>query len=266
MKTAHTYRNLPYLFFLSAVLCLFGMLFSSQAYAQQEDLLDRVWYLDKLVMDGDTIYSPTREDNELDLASTIFFNSENNGAIDFGGCPGEYHFIGMEFDETGNFFIASGIGGFPFQFCSDFYDYFEGLEEFTDLYFYDFFYGYGMDGDVSIYYAVYNDGTSAQTLILTNPDDYEAHYSSAHLSIPDFEALSISISPNPVSDQLLIRLEDVPTSVKLEVHDMHGRVIHSFDVYEAETQLNVAEYAPGLYFIKLTGDSGSTQTMRFIKQ
>lgn len=248
------------------VICLFGVLFSFQSYAQQEDLLDKTWYLDKLVMNEDTIYNPTREDHELDLASTIYFNSENDGAIDFGGCPGEYHFIDMVFDETENFFNTSGIGGFPFQFCSDFYHYFEGLREFTDLYFYDFFYGYGVDGEVSIYYAVYNDANFIQTLILTNPDGYEAHYNNVHLSTTDFKSLSFSVSPNPVSDQLLIRLEDVPTSVKLEIYDMHGRVIHRLDVYEAEIQLGVSEYSSGVYFIKLTGDSGNTQVAKFVKR
>lgn len=265
MKTVFTYKNLPHALKMRVVLCLFGVFFSFQTYAQHEELFNRTWYLDKLVMDGDTIYNPTRGDLEYDLASTIYFNSENDGTIDLGGCPGEYHFIDMEFDKTDNFFTTSGIGGFPFQFCSDFEHLFEGLNAFTDLYFYDFFYGYGVDGEVSIYYTVYNDD-SIQTLILTNPDGYKAHYSNVHLFTPDFKSLSFSISPNPVQDQLFIRLEDVPTSVKLEIYDMHGRVIHSLDVHEAETQLDVAEYAPGLYFIKFTGDSGSTQVAKFVKQ
>ena len=235
-------------------------------YAQHEELLDKTWYLYKLEIDGDTIYNPTRGDLEYDLASTIYFNSENDGVIDFGGCPGEYHFIDMEFGKADNFFNTSGIGGFPFQFCSDFWDYFEGLKEFTDLYFYDFFYGYGTEGEIPIYYAIYDSSNkSFQTLILTNPDAYEAHYSTIHLSTPDFDALSFSISPNPVQERLFIQMSE-NSAMTISVYDIQGRLMERFQSSSAETSLDVSKYASGLYFIRLTEESGNTHTSKFIKQ
>lgn len=248
------------------VIYMFVMLISFQAYAQHEELFDRTWYLDKLVMDGDTIYNPTRGDLEYDLASTIYFNSENEGDIDFGGCPGEYHFIDMEFDKTDNFFATSGIGGFPFQFCSDFEHLFEGLRAFTDLYFYDFFYGYGIDGEISIYYTIFNENNSIQILVLTNPDDFEAHYSSAHLSTSDFNELIFTIYPNPAQDWLYIHLEELSNNTYLEVYDIHGKLLENFMLSKLETQLDVSEYVSGLYFIKMTDNLGNAQIGKFIKQ
>ena len=93
------------LFLLSAVFFVFGILFSFQTYAQHEDLFDRTWHLESIVIEDTAIYNPTRF--ELDIAATIYFNSENNGVIDFDGCPGAYDFLEMEFDETENFFVVS---------------------------------------------------------------------------------------------------------------------------------------------------------------
>src|SRR5690625_5644369 len=53
MKTTPTYKNLPHSLLMSVALCLFGVFFSSQAYAQHEDLLDKTWYLYKLEIDGE---------------------------------------------------------------------------------------------------------------------------------------------------------------------------------------------------------------------
>ncbi len=264
MKTKHT--NPQHLFFLSIILCLSSMFSSLKTYAQHEDLFDETWYLEKLTIENDTIYNPTRGDLNYDIASTIYFNSENNGIIDFGGCPGEYNFIEMEFDEIDNFFNTSGIGGFPLQFCSDFWGHFEGLEEFTDLYFNDFFYGYGTEGDILIYYNIHQNNNSSQTLILTNPDNYKAYYNSVFLSTPDFEILNSSIYPNPVQDQLFIRLEDISTVVNIKIYDLQGRVIKNFETDQKETPLDVSNYHPGMYFIKLTNSSNQQKTMKFIKQ
>lgn len=264
MKTAHTYKHLPYLFFLSAVLCLFGMLFSSQAYAQQEDLLDRVWYLYKLDVNGSEVYYPSI-DNLHGKENTIEFL--DNSVFQFDGCPSFSHCT-VEYEILDNeTFMFQSLGCLDMALCEDFRYYYSDYAIFEDL-LEEFYYSILPSADTSpeqiISYTITSEDNYFN-LILVNENQDIAYYSIANLSTPDFKSLSFSISPNPVFDQLLIRLEVVPTSVKLEIYDMHGRVIQSLDVHETEIQLDVSEYASGLYFIKLTDDLGNTLIRKFIK-
>lgn len=66
------------------LLLIVGLFFPLQILAQEE-IYDITWYLDKLVIENDTLYSPTWED--LTFESTMFLNSDDDW-IEFDGCSG----------------------------------------------------------------------------------------------------------------------------------------------------------------------------------
>ena len=265
MKTTPTYKNFPHLFLLSVVLCVFGILFPSKTYAQDDELLDKVWYLYKLDVNGSEVSYPSI-DSLSGKESTIEFL--DNSVIQFDGCPSFSHCT-IEYEILDNeTFMFQSSGCLDMVLCENFRYYYSDYAIFEDL-LAEFYYSILPSMDISPEQAISYTITSENNyfnLILVNENQDIAYYSTANLSTPDFKSLNFSISPNPVFDQLLIRLEDVPTSVKLEVYDIHGGVIYSFYMPEIETQLDVSEYASGLYFIRLTEESGNTQTAKFIKQ
>lgn len=247
------------------LICLFGILLSFQSYAQQEELLDKVWYLYKLDVNGSEVYYPSI-DNLHGKESTIEFLE--NAVFQFDGCPSFSHCtVEYEILDSETFMFQS-LGCLDMELCEDFRYYYSDYAIFEDL-LEEFYYSILPSADTSpeqiISYTITSEDNYFN-LILVNENQDIAYYSTANLSIPDFKSLSFSISPNPVFDQLLIRLEVVPTSVKLEIYDMHGRVTHCLDVHDAETHLDVSEYASGMYFIKMTEKSGNTQVAKFVKQ
>src|SRR5690554_2076543 len=119
MKTAHIYKNLPHSFLIGVVLCLFGVFFSSQAYAQHEDLLDKTWYLYKLEIDGEEYeyYSlDILADNDESHFEIDIYDESMSGIL-FDGCPGWGVTLNIEFIKNESKFITRGIGYLPFEYC-----------------------------------------------------------------------------------------------------------------------------------------------------
>jgi len=81
-----------------------------------------------------------------------------------------------------------------------------------------------------------------------------------------FQALSIknpivdkliSIYPNPVKDFVNIAIKENSTIKSIELYDSQGRLLYIQMVNTTSTELNLAERASGLYFVKINTDLGS---------
>src|SRR5690554_5987449 len=220
MKTTNTYKNLPHLFFLSAVLCVLGMLFTSQAYAQDDELLDKVWYLYKLDVNGSEVYYPSI-DNLGGKESTIEFL--DNTMFQFDGCP-SYSHCTIEYEILDNeTFMFQSLGCLDMVLCEDFRYYYSDYAIFEDL-LAEFYYSILPSADISseqiISYTITSENNYFN-LILVNENQDIAYYSTANLSTPDFKSLNFSIYPNPAQVQLNIRFVELPNNTSIEVYDVH---------------------------------------------
>ncbi|UPQ77981.1 T9SS type A sorting domain-containing protein [Flavobacterium azooxidireducens] len=81
-----------------------------------------------------------------------------------------------------------------------------------------------------------------------------------------FEALSvvnpvldniISIYPNPTKDIVNISIKDNSTIKTIELYDIQGRLLQTQIVNNVTSELNLADRANGMYFIKINTDLGS---------
>jgi hypothetical protein len=67
----------------------------------------------------------------------------------------------------------------------------------------------------------------------------------------------ISIYPNPVKDSVNISIKDNSTIKTTELYDIQGRLLQTQVVNDVTSQINLAERANGIYFIKINTDKGS---------
>src|SRR5699024_1187133 len=265
MKTTPTYKNLPHSFLMVVVLCLFGVFFSSQAYAQDEELLDKVWYLYKLDVNGSEVSYPSLESLN-GRESTIEFL--DNLVIQFDGCPSFSHCT-IEYEILDNEkFIFQSLGCVDYVLCENFRYYYSDYAVFDDL-LAEFYYSILPSADTSpeqiMSYTITSENNYFN-LMLVNENQDMAYYSTANLSVTDFEKVGFSIYPNPVQNWLYIHLEELSNNSSLEVYDMHGKLLERSMISELETQLDVSEYTSGIYFIKVTDELGSRKVKKFIKQ
>src|SRR5699024_185434 len=103
-------------------------------------------------------------------------------------------------------------------------------------------------------------------LIFTDENENKIYYSAFNLSTHDFDEIGFYLYPTSAQDWLNINLEKLSYKSSLEVYDMQGKLLERIMLSELETQLDVSEFASGIYFIKMTDELGSRQVKKFIKQ
>ena len=176
------------------------------------------------------------------------------------GCPRwgcDYY---IEFLENENRFVLNDKLCLALDFCQYYNDYNVDYDTIAS-YYGDFYENFGAIVEYS-----FETIDSIEYLIFTDENGGKLYYTAEYLSTPDFDTTAFTISPNPAQDQLYIRLDELSSSTTLEVYDIHGRLLEILKMNEIEIQLDVSDYASGMYFIQIKGESSNTQIARFLKQ
>ena len=261
MKTTSTFKSLPHAFLMRVVLCLFGVFFSSQAYAQHEDVLDKTWYLYKLEIDGEEYEYYSLEMQAGDEARIkVVVENDSNTIIQVDGCPRWGCDFYIEFIENENKFFIIDKLCLASDFCRNYNDYHIDYDVIAS------YYGNFYENFDSIVECSFETIDAIEYLIFTDENNDKLYYTAENLSVADFEEVGFSIYPNPAQDWLHIHIEELSNNTNLEVYDIHGKLLENFMLSKLETQLDVSEYASGIYFIKMTDELGSRQVKKFIKR
>lgn len=263
MKTILTNKITSHLFLLGVMFSVFGMLFPFQTYAQHEDLLDRTWYLYKIEVDGvDYEYSSIVIDAGDEARIKVAVDNNLEVMILVYGCPGSGCNYFIEFVENENKFIITDILCLAMEFCRTYRNTDEGYVE-IENHFHNTIFNNHLGSIVEYEWQTID---NISFLIFTNSEGDKIYYTAENLSVSDFDELNFSISPNPAQNQLNIRLKELSSNLNLEIYDIQGKLLDKHIVSELETQLDVSKLSSGIYFIKLTEDSGASRTLRFVKE
>jgi len=73
-----------------------------------------------------------------------------------------------------------------------------------------------------------------------------------------------SLFPNPANNLLTI-LRSADNKAQIEICNIIGCIVQSFEINETETKINISKLSTGVYFLKLTDEQGSS-IQRFIKE
>src|SRR5690625_2435064 len=241
---------------LRLVICALGVFISLQGYAQHEDLLDKTWYLYKLEIDEEEYEYYSIEIQAGDEARIKVVVNDLDTIIQQDGCSGWGCDNYIEFIENENKFILTERLCLASDPCRGYNNYIVDYDEIAGYYngFYENF-----DSIVEYSFETIN---AIEFLIFTDENNDKLFYTAENLSVADFEKVGFSIYPNPAQDQLNIRLTELPNNTTLKIYDIHGKLLENLVLSELETQLDVTEYASGMYFIKLIGKSGNTQVAK----
>lgn len=83
------------------------------------------------------------------------------------------------------------------------------------------------------------------------------------LGLDDVEAPQISYYPNPVID--VLNFSSVENMKSVTVYNIAGQKVSGTEKLE-NNQINMASYAPGMYIVTATLESGKTQSLKVIKK
>jgi len=82
-------------------------------------------------------------------------------------------------------------------------------------------------------------------------------------------SLNISAFPNPTTDYLILRIADdaiQETSFTMALYDVNGRVLKQKIIVANETIIEMANFVPATYFLRVISDNKEVKTFKIIKK
>jgi len=218
-------------------------------YAQDPQLLDNTWYLQKVNYEGEDFFPPssgfiTELYFYLDTFNYIYTFCNFGWSSDINYDSNNSEFI------LGNEFIGLGDG------CND-----PDLIDFMNLH--NSIYYINNSIPLNPFTYIITPSSNYLQLTITNVNGDIAIYGNELLSNQDFDNLSFNIFPNPVYDILHI-LE--PNSVKInyiKVYDILGKLV--LEENNNLNQINMSNLNSGFFFIQLETNKGIF-TQKIIKE
>lgn len=180
---------------------------------------------------------------------------------DMNGCTG--------FDVVNINLVDSPIAEFSYLFTDDFTVEFSDSSEFATIYSWDFDSDGSEDSDVAgdVSYTYGDIGQYAAVLTVSNECSNDEYSQIIYvLNIDSENAFSISVYPNPVSETLNIEVPNEIGNTQLQLVSIEGKLLYSENIDKAgNISIDVKEYTPGLYILKVITSEKEINTKIIIK-
>ena len=79
---------------------------------------------------------------------------------------------------------------------------------------------------------------------------------------------SIMISPNPVKNKFEIKLDNIKSFKKIEliISDINGRILLKQKIVNNQNIIDISEYIPGIYLLRINFNNSISESFKIIKQ
>lgn len=212
-------------------------------YAQDPQLFENDWYLQKVVIDGDVFYPPYPNDEPE--RGRVYFVDDTIDELLTSFCGGLTFQI-IDF-EPNNIFILQDDPMILIGFCI-----LNINTTYSNLYNSVFYDQPTTTAKTPFNYSLEEDNNMLM-LIIANADGDTAIYGNELLSNEDINNLPIAIYPNPTKNTLQISIENNITIKNIQVFDVVGKLLLQTN---STNQLDVSVLATGLLFVKIETDNG----------
>ena len=220
-------------------------------FAQDSRLFENTWYLHDLIIDGSHNIPPVN--NEIEYIAAHF---DEPDLFQTGVC--DEHCGGTIIYNGTTVFTIQELICFP-ETCGENWPI---NDNFRQLYNY-LFWGSTIENDYL--YSITEDGNN-RTLIIININGDEAIYGNELLSMNDKSDVSISISPNPVSNLINIQDKNNLSISKIKIFDINGKLVLIKDKIDTDfLTINVQTLNMGIYFITIENEINQSLTKKIIK-
>lgn len=84
--------------------------------------------------------------------------------------------------------------------------------------------------------------------------------------LPFESQAELAVFPNPATDQLNIRIQDITRYNKISILDMKGSQLFTTEVISNYAEINLQHLKPGVYLLSLQQQDGNLQSIKFVKE
>jgi len=79
--------------------------------------------------------------------------------------------------------------------------------------------------------------------------------------------LTLSTYPNPVTDNLILKVESVVwKDLNFQMYNSEGKILFSDNLLNAETNIDMSALAPGMYLLRVCMEKDPVKTFKIIKK
>jgi len=219
------------------VTILIACTLSVAGYAQNPELFENEWYLQKIIIDGVEHVAPHNE--EIDFVQLNIFQDLFNTSV----CEG--------LSGHGLTITNTDISVFELVLLIDEPCYLAANNTFQSLYYNDFFEFQSPDPDRFFSYQIDDEGDSL-FMVWTNSTGDKAFYGNQLLSNENLKVLQFFVYPNPVKNILVVKSTKPIT--KVVFYDVLGKKLLSIN--QDFQQMDVSSLSKGVYFVTITTEKG----------
>ena len=158
------------------------------------------------------------------------------------GNHGEYDFWIIKINTNGEIIWDKSLGGSAFDSCG-------GIQYTSDGGYIISGSSYSIDGDVTN-----NHGSR---------DAWVVKITEENLLTTSFLENNITLFPNPVKENLNLKLDYFTSSQEISISDIQGKIIQNQMIEGLTTTINTSSFEKGIYFLTLFSDGNKT-TQKFI--
>ena len=216
--------------------------------AQQQDLLENTWYLEKLVIGGEEFIPPNNEE----VNNVVFEYVEGEYTFHTNVCASI--FIGAEFADNDSFWAYSWEEND--QYCTD-----SSNSNFEHRYFYEFWLMGIFEGQ-DYNYQIAPENEELKLIISTDDPGTKAYYSNQILSTSEVTN-SIDFQVAFQNENLIIKNRG-SRAESVSIFDLNGKMLLSNSV-SSEGVVSTAQLPKGIYIIRLTDEKGNVLSKKLRK-
>jgi hypothetical protein len=78
--------------------------------------------------------------------------------------------------------------------------------------------------------------------------------------------LEAAVYPNPVTDRLVLRVDDAAAALRYILTDANGRAIATDNIVDAQTGIEMGNLAQGVYFLRVDDGNAAVRTFKVVKK
>lgn len=225
---------------MKSILTFLCLAFCFAINAQNPELFNHTWYLQKMVVNGADYFSPSN--TEVDYVPLNIYNNGNEISFETNICNtggGEIVFDNSQSSFSFSLFVVS------LSDCQ-----IQENTSFEQLYFSDFYDSHEFD---LFGYGVATNSDGSKTLTITNIVGDQAIYNNVHLGTNQLENRSFAIYPNPVKNVLSVESNSVVE--RIVIYDIAGKKALSF--VKKFASYDISALQSGVYFLEIISDQGT---------
>lgn len=78
--------------------------------------------------------------------------------------------------------------------------------------------------------------------------------------------IALSAYPNPVADRLTLSVADTDKALRYTLTDNNGRTLATSEIANAQTQIDMANLVPAVYFLRVDDENVMVRTFKIVKK